>query len=188
VPDAEVRLGPYLGDTLSKLTEDEVTAIADGCRIGSHTVVVAGARIGAAAYLADQVSVREGSTVGAEAMIGRLCSIGNDVRVGDRTRIFNATILAPWTVIDEDVLMSPRVTCLSDPTMGRTAADARLPAVVVRRACRIGTGAILVPPVEIGEEAVVGAAAMVRDDVPARTVVAGSPARHLRDVREDELL
>ena len=44
------------------------------------------------------------------------------------------------------------------------------------------------PPVEIGEEAVVGAAALVRADVPARTVVAGVPARVLREVRDDELL
>ncbi|MEA2443333.1 MAG: hypothetical protein QOJ12_625, partial [Thermoleophilales bacterium] len=43
-------------------------------------------------------------------------------------------------------------------------------------------------PVVIGAEAVVGAASLVRADVPARTVVAGNPARHLRDVRDDELL
>lgn len=165
----------------------EPTVIGDGCRIGSHTVIVAGARIGAAAYLADQVSVREGSIVGDAAMIGRGAAVAHSVRIGARTRIFNAAILAPWTVIEEDVLVSPRVTFLTDPTMGRTA-DGPLPGILVRRASRIGTGAILIAPLEIGEEAVVGAAAMVRDDVPARTVVAGSPARHLRAVREDELM
>jgi acetyltransferase-like isoleucine patch superfamily enzyme len=50
------------------------------------------------------------------------------------------------------------------------------------------TGAIVLPPAEIGEEAVVGAASLVREDVPARTVVAGTPARALRRVRDDELL
>jgi acetyltransferase-like isoleucine patch superfamily enzyme len=42
--------------------------------------------------------------------------------------------------------------------------------------------------VESGTEAVVGAGAMVREDVPERTVVTGAPARHLRAVRDDELL
>jgi acetyltransferase-like isoleucine patch superfamily enzyme len=168
-------------------SERETTVVGDGARIGSHTVVVAGARIGAEVYVSDLVLVREGAEIGDGAMIGRGCTIGHSSRVGARTRIFNETIVGPWTVIEEDVLVAPRVSFLSDPTMGRTAPGA-LVGVLVRRASRIGTSAILTPPLEIGEEAVVGAAALVRDDVPPRTVVAGSPARHLRDVRKDELL
>ena len=60
--------------------------------------------------------------------------------------------------------------------------------MTVRRAARIGTSAIVMPGVEIGEEAVVAAAAMVRAAVPARTIVVGTPARVLREVRDDELL
>jgi acetyltransferase-like isoleucine patch superfamily enzyme len=44
------------------------------------------------------------------------------------------------------------------------------------------------PAVEIGEEAFVGAGAVVTKDVPPRKVVVGSPARVLRDVPDDELL
>jgi UDP-2-acetamido-3-amino-2,3-dideoxy-glucuronate N-acetyltransferase len=54
---------------------------------------------------------------------------------------------------------------------------------------RIGAGAILLPPVTIGEEAFVGAAALVRGDVEARTVVVvGTPAVFLRAVHDDELI
>jgi UDP-2-acetamido-3-amino-2,3-dideoxy-glucuronate N-acetyltransferase len=80
------------------------------------------------------------------------------------------------------------VTFLGDPTMGRRAADAVSTGIVVRRASRIGTAAIIFQGVEIGEEAVIGAAALVRTDVPPRKVVVGAPARPLRDVAEDELL
>jgi acetyltransferase-like isoleucine patch superfamily enzyme len=52
----------------------------------------------------------------------------------------------------------------------------------------VGGGAILCPGVEIGEEAFVGAGAVVTKDVPPRIVVVGSPARTLRDVPEEELL
>jgi UDP-2-acetamido-3-amino-2,3-dideoxy-glucuronate N-acetyltransferase len=86
------------------------------------------------------------------------------------------------------VMVAPRVTFLGDPTMGRRSPDAVSGGIVVRRAARIGTAAIVFQDVEIGEEAVIGAAAMVRSDVPARTVVVGAPARHLRAVEEDELL
>ena len=58
----------------------------------------------------------------------------------------------------------------------------------IRRGARIGGGAILCPAIEIGEEAFVGAGAVVTKDVPPRKVVVGSPARVLRDVPDDELL
>jgi UDP-3-O-[3-hydroxymyristoyl] glucosamine N-acyltransferase len=164
------------------------TLIGDGCRIGSGAVLVAGARIGRDTYVGDLVLLRETALIGAEVMIGRGCAVSHDVVVGDRTRIQNDTLVGPWTSIEEDVLVSPRVTFIGDPTMGRRARDAAPAGVVARRASRIGTAAIIFPPVEIGEEAVVGAASLVRSDVPARTVVAGAPARHLRDVRDDELL
>jgi acetyltransferase-like isoleucine patch superfamily enzyme len=57
----------------------------------------------------------------------------------------------------------------------------------IRRSARVGGGAIICPAVEIGEEAFVGAGAVVTKDVPARKLVVGSPARVLRDVNDDEL-
>jgi acetyltransferase-like isoleucine patch superfamily enzyme len=59
---------------------------------------------------------------------------------------------------------------------------------VIRRGARVGGGAILCPAVEIGEEAFVGAGAVVTKDVPARMLVVGNPARVVRPVADDELL
>jgi UDP-2-acetamido-3-amino-2,3-dideoxy-glucuronate N-acetyltransferase len=164
------------------------TFIGEGVRVGSYTVVVAGARIGDRVYLSDNVLIREGGTVAEEAMIGRGTVMRGDVVIGARTRILNNTLIGPSTVIEDDVVVSPRVTFVGEPTMGRQATDSASPGILVRRASRIGTSAIIFPPCEIGEEAVVGAAAMVRADVPPRTVVTGSPATTLRAVRDDELL
>jgi acetyltransferase-like isoleucine patch superfamily enzyme len=58
----------------------------------------------------------------------------------------------------------------------------------IRRGARVGGAAVLLPGVEIGEEAFVGAGAVVTRDVPARKLVVGSPARVLRDVPDGELL
>ena len=54
--------------------------------------------------------------------------------------------------------------------------------------CGRGGGAILCPGIEVGEEAFVGAGAVVTKDVPPGKLVVGNPARVLRDVAEDELL
>jgi UDP-2-acetamido-3-amino-2,3-dideoxy-glucuronate N-acetyltransferase len=57
----------------------------------------------------------------------------------------------------------------------------------IRRGARVGGGAILLPGIEVGEEAFIAAGAVVTKDVPARKLVVGSPARVLRDVADDEL-
>ena len=167
---------------------DAATSIGDGVRVGSGTVVVAGARIGDRTYLSDLVLVRETAVVGVEVMVGRGTSVSRDVVVGNRTRIQNDCLVGPWTTIAEDVMVSPKVTFVGDPTMGRRNEAAESGGILVGRASRLGTGAIIMPPVVIGEEAVIAASALVRADVPPRTIVAGTPARHLRDVRDDELL
>jgi acetyltransferase-like isoleucine patch superfamily enzyme len=52
----------------------------------------------------------------------------------------------------------------------------------------VGGGAVLLPGIEIGEEAFIGAGAVVIRDVPARALMVGNPARQLREVPEEELL
>jgi acetyltransferase-like isoleucine patch superfamily enzyme len=58
----------------------------------------------------------------------------------------------------------------------------------LRRACRVGGAAVLVPGVVVGEEAFVAAGAVVTKDVPPRAVVIGVPARVVREVPDEDLL
>jgi acetyltransferase-like isoleucine patch superfamily enzyme len=77
----------------------------------------------------------------------------------------------------------------NDNFMGRTEERHSLrKGPTIRRGARVGGGAVLLPGIEIGEEAFVGAGAVVTKDVPARVIVVGNPARVLREVPEDELL
>jgi acetyltransferase-like isoleucine patch superfamily enzyme len=94
-----------------------------------------------------------------------------------------------YSTVEEDVFIAPCVVTTNDNYMGRR--EARLTEMrgpTIRRGARIGGGAVLLPGVEIGEEAFVGAGAIVLHDVPARAVVVGNPARKIRDVPDDELL
>jgi UDP-2-acetamido-3-amino-2,3-dideoxy-glucuronate N-acetyltransferase len=92
------------------------------------------------------------------------------------------------TAIEDDAFLGPGVILTNDPTMGRHEAGEAPDGPTLRRACRVGGGVVVLPGVEIGEEAMVGAGAVVVDNVPTRKVVVGVPARELRDVAEDELL
>jgi acetyltransferase-like isoleucine patch superfamily enzyme len=87
------------------------------------------------------------------------------------------------------VFVAPCVVTTNDNFMGRTERRKELMrGPTIRRGARVGGGAVLCPGVEIGEEAFVGAGAVVTKDVPPRKVVVGSPARVLRDVAAEELL
>jgi acetyltransferase-like isoleucine patch superfamily enzyme len=72
--------------------------------------------------------------------------------------------------------------------MGRHEKGIELKGATLRRACRIGGGALILPGIEVGEEAFVATGSVVTRDVPARTLVMGSPARRVRDVDDEELI
>lgn len=164
------------------------TQVGSGCHVGSGAVIDAGATLLTGARVGDAAVVRAAAVLEEECVLGWRSGVAYSGRVGRRTRIQNGVSIGPWTTIGADVLISPGVTMVGDPTMGRRERSECSPGAVLGRACRIGTSAILIPPVQIGEEAIVCAASLVRRDVAARTVVAGIPARFVREVRDEELL
>ncbi len=178
-------LGPR---STASLEPPPPTTIGDGATICAGAVVVAGATIGEGAVVGDQAQVRERASVGAGSVIGRGSAVDNDVSVGDRVRVQTGCYLTAYSVIEDDVFVAPGVTLTNDDTMGRHDRDYRLRGATLRRACRVGGGAVLTPGVEIGEEAFVAAGAVVTRDVPPRSVVMGVPARVVREVADEDLL
>jgi UDP-2-acetamido-3-amino-2,3-dideoxy-glucuronate N-acetyltransferase len=162
--------------------------IGDGAVVCAGAVLVAGAAIGPGVVIGDQVYVRERTAVGRESVIGRGCSIENDVSIGARARIQTGSYITAFSSLEDDVFVAPCVTTANDVTAGRRPAGVALRGPVLRRACRVGAGAVLLPGVEVGEEAFVGAGAVVTRDVAPRSLVVGVPARHVREVSEAELL
>ncbi|MEA2141339.1 MAG: hypothetical protein QOC91_1438 [Solirubrobacteraceae bacterium] len=163
-------------------------ALAAGVTICSGAVVFAGATLGEQAIVGDQSFVRERSSVGAGSVIGRGSVIDNDVSLGARVRVQSNVYLTAFSIVEDDVFVGPGVVTTNDDTMARHPPGAPLRGATLRRACRIGGGAVLTPGVEIGEEAFVAAGALVTSDVPARAVVMGAPARVVRDVPDEDLL
>jgi acetyltransferase-like isoleucine patch superfamily enzyme len=133
--------------------------------------------------------VRERCELGDEVVIGRGSHVENDTSIGARTRVQANAYLTAYSTVEEDVFIAPCVVTTNDNFMGRTEKrHALIKGPTIRRGARIGGGAILLPGIEIGEEAFVGAGAVVTRDVPARKLVVGNPARVLRDVADEELL
>ena len=163
--------------------------VGDGTSVLACAVVFAGSRLGSGVIVGDQACVRERCELGDGVVVGRGSLVENDTSVGARTKIQANAYVTAYSLLEEDVFIAPGVVTTNDNFMGRTERRHRLRAgPTIRRGARVGGGAVLLPGVEIGEEAYVGAGAVVLEDVPPRAVVVGNPARQIRDVPPDELL
>ena len=160
-----------------------------GTVISTGAIVFAGSRVGERVIVGDQACVRERCELGADVVVGRGSLVENDTTIGARTKIQAMAYVTAYSTIEDDVFIAPCVQTANDNFMGRTERRHALRrGPTVRRAARVGAGAVLCPGVEIGEEAFVGAGAVVVKDVPPRMVVVGNPARILREVAAEELL
>jgi acetyltransferase-like isoleucine patch superfamily enzyme len=173
----------------SKREELAPAEVGDGTIISTGAILFAGSKIGARVILGDQSCVRERVTIGDDVVVGRGSLVENDTTIGALTKIQADAYITAYSTLEDNVFIAPCVVTTNDNFMGRTEQrHALIKGPTIRRGARIGGGAILCPGVEIGEEAFVGAGAVVTKDVPARKLVVGNPARVLRDVPAEELL
>jgi UDP-2-acetamido-3-amino-2,3-dideoxy-glucuronate N-acetyltransferase len=181
---ARIQDGAVLGKPLalgprSRAAREEPPplVLGEGVVIGAGAVLVAGAAIGDEVMIGDQAHVRERASIGAGSLVGRGSALDNDVEIGSRVRIQTGCYLTAFTVVEDDVFVAPGVTTLNDRTAGRRPDDEPLRGPILRRGCRIGGGAVVLPGVEVGADAFVGAGAVVTRDVQPGALVVGVPAR-----------
>ena len=160
-----------------------------GTIVSTGAIVFAGTRIGERVIIGDQACVRERCEIGDDVVVGRGSLVENDTTIGADTKIQAMAYITAYSTLEEHVFIAPCVQTTNDNLMGRTEKRHELrKGPTIRRGARVGGGAVLCPGVEIGEDAFVGAGAVVVKDVPPRVVVVGNPARILRDVPPEELL
>jgi acetyltransferase-like isoleucine patch superfamily enzyme len=163
--------------------------LGDGTIVSTGAIVFAGTTIGDRSIIGDQSCVRERCELGDDVVVGRGSLIENDTTIGARTKIQAHAYVTAYSTLEEDVFIAPCVVTTNDNFMGRTEKRHELrKGPTIRRGARIGGAAVLLPGIEVGEEAFVGAGAVVTRDVPSRAVVVGNPARQIREVRAEELL
>ncbi len=153
--------------------------LSDGASIGrdvvirSNTVIYEHTVIGDKVEFGHNVIVREDTRIGCCSRIGTSTIIDGGVEVGSYVSIQSGVYIPRGTRIGNKVFIGPRAVFTND----RYPPSSRLEGAKVEDEVVIGANAVIVAPVRIGRRAVVAAGAVVVDDVPPETVVAGVPAK-----------
>lgn len=177
---------PQKAGIIQRTPRSDLTRLEIGrnCVIGAGAVLYVGTVIGDDTLIGDLASIREECKIGNHVVIGRGVMLNYNIEIRDRARVMDASHFGGDMIVEEDVFIGPHVCSANDNSIGLRAGVVRK-GPHIRRSASIGIGAILLAGVTIGEQAIVAAGALVQEDVPARTLVVGIPAKIKGDVPPD---
>ncbi len=122
------------------------------------------------------VVILPNAVIGRDCNICSHCFIENDVVIGDNVTIKNGVYIFDGTTIEDGVFIGPNVSFSNDKHPRSQKHPVSFPKTTIRRGASIGAGAVLLPGIEIGENAMIGAGSVVTRNVPANTLIYGTAA------------
>lgn len=133
-----------------------------------------------------------GCEIGDNTKIGTFVEIQKGSRIGRNCKISSHSFICEGVTIEDNVFIGHNVTFINDlyprATNGegklQTEDDWKVEATIVKRGASIGSSATILSNITIGENSIVGAGSVVTKDVPANTIVAGNPAKQLRNTED----
>lgn len=160
------------------------TIIGDDAYIRAYTIIYAGVQIGSNFQTGPRVLIREDNIIGDDVVIWHNSTLNPENKIGNRSRIHAGCFLEK-VILGQSVFIGPHVTFTDDPHpiipinfrecwQGASIADHAV----------IGGNATILPHVKIGEQAVIGAGAVVIKDVPTRKVAVGNPAKVIKNIAD----
>jgi len=158
------------------------TIIGENAVIRSHTVIYAGNTIGDNFQTGHHTLIREENHIGSDVSIGSSSVVEFATKIGDGVRIHSQAFIPEFSVLEEGAWVGPNVTLTNAAYPKSKNVKERLAGVTLRKNSKIGANATLLPGVEIGANALVGAGSVVTKSVPQGAVVAGNPALTINSI------
>ena len=165
-----------------KGSKSEETIIGDGAFIRSHTVIYAGNRIGRNFQTGHKANIRELNLIGDNVSVGTLSVIEHHVIIEDGVRIHTQAFIPEYSLLKKNCWLGPNVVLTNAKFPKSPNAKEQLKGPVVEESAKIGANATILPVVHIGRNALIGAGSVVTKDVDDDAVVAGNPARFVRQI------
>jgi acetyltransferase-like isoleucine patch superfamily enzyme len=176
----------------SATTEEKILpplVLGEYVSIGANCVVYRGATLEDYVFVGDLASIREDVEIGKYTIIGRGVAIENKTKIGKYVKIETEAYITAISIVEDYCFIAPEVTFTNDNFLGRTEERKKyFKGPIVRKGARIGANATILPGIEIGEDALIAAGAVVTKNIPPRKIYAGVPAKEFKDVPEEQLL
>jgi acetyltransferase-like isoleucine patch superfamily enzyme len=165
--------------------EDGELSVGKDSIVRSGTVIYSGVKIGNNFRSGHNALIRENTKIGDNVLVGTNAVIDGDCVIGNNVSIQTGAYVTRYTTIEDGAFLGPFCVTTNDKYMKYGAA---LKGPVIKQGARIGANSTIMPGITIGEGVIVGAGSVVTRDVLPCKVVAGVPARVVRDAPRDEAL
>ncbi|HOX43467.1 MAG TPA: acyltransferase [Myxococcota bacterium] len=160
------------------------THIGDGAVIRSHTVVYAGNRIGKNFQTGHGVLIREENQFGDDVSIGSGSIVEHHVQMGRGVRLHSHVFVPEYSILEDDCWLGPNVVLTNARYPRSPGVKDHLHGPHIGRNAKLGANVTVLPGVLIGEDALIGAGAVVTRDVLPGAVVVGNPGRQIKEIGE----
>ena len=163
---------------MEKLKTGQVS-IGSNCIIRDGGTIYERVKIGDNAFTGPSFQIREDTVIGDKCIIGTYSVIQANVIIGNHVCLQTGSFIAPNTIIKDNVIMGPNVTFLDNKFLDYKLSPSRGP--IVETNVKIGGNTTILPGVVLGKNSIIGAGSVLTRDVPAGAVVAGNPARKIKE-------
>ena len=174
-------IGEYWMDLcLDRQKHEHLLTIGNKALIRSGSIIYSGSMIGDNFQTGHQVTIREKTEIGNNVSIGTLSDIQGNCRIGNYVRLHSNAHIGQLSLIDDYVWVYPYVVLTNDPTPPSN----DFVGVHVHSFAIVATGSIIMPGLDLGQDCLIGAGALVTKSVEPYAVAIGNPAKKVSDVRK----
>lgn len=173
-------IGEYLmGFCMGRTAPEHMLVIGKDALIRSGSIIYTDSIIGDGFQTGNQVTIREKSKIGNHVSIGTLSDIQGNCTIGNYVRMHSNVHIGQLSVVDNFVWIFPYVVLTNDPTPPSN----NFIGVHIHSFAIVATGAVVMPGIEIGQDALVAAGCIVTKNVEPYAVIMGNPGKIKGDVR-----
>lgn len=169
---------PFIG-----MNRDTKTIIGDNAYIRSHTVIYAGNDIGKNFQTGNKANIRELNSIGNNVSIGTLSVIEHHVTIENNVRIHSNAFIPEFTLLEDSAWLGPNVVLTNARYPKSPSVKNHLIGPRIGVDAKIGANATILPGINVGRNALVGAGSVVTKDVEDDIIVAGNPAKFLQKAK-----